>query len=127
MRRLVLVSAAALCALSLLGGATASAKSVIIASYCSPETGDFCVAIKRANDHIYFNLGTFSFRGYELCVTPPRGRGECEDFDLHRDSGSWYRSVVRWDRHFTNAGRGQYRVRWKYEGYTIARLAFRRR
>jgi hypothetical protein len=106
---------------------TAVAGSTIIASYCAPETGDYCVAIKRAKGHIYFDLGTFSFRAYELCVTPPRGRGECEDFDLHRSSGSFYRSVVRWDRHFMNAGRGQYRVRWKFEGTTFARLAFRRR
>jgi hypothetical protein len=104
----------------------AAASGKIVASYCSPETGDYCVAIKRDNGHVYFDVGTFSFRSYTLCVTPPKGRGECKSFKLRRSQG-WYRSIVRWDRQFTNRGPGSYRVRWKVSGSTIARLSFVRR
>jgi hypothetical protein len=95
-------------------------------AYCSP-TGDFCMKIAKRDGRVFFDIGTFSFRDYSLCVTPPRGRGTCHDFRLRRRSHEIYRSVVRWDAHYANHGAGTYAVRWKVEGSRIGPvLSFRR-
>lgn len=104
-----------------------AASAQAASSYC-PPSGDYCVEIVKRDGRVLFRIGTFSFRDYTLCVTPPRGRGSCRDFRLRRDTHDVYRSVVRWDRHFPNRGAGAYAVRWKVAGARIGPvLSFRRR
>lgn len=98
--------------LSLLAALAVPAVAQAGPSYCS-ASGDVCYgAFKRgAAVSLDITLAAKYFRTFRVCVTPPRGRSECERFGVRR-SGATYGRSVSWNESFTNRGRGTYRVSW---------------
>jgi hypothetical protein len=124
--RTALLAIAVAVLLALVGAPAAQARS----SYCSP-TGDYCKAVIKQHGRWVVDLRTAALygpgRAYRLCVDPPGAAETCKTFRLRRTAAGVYLSRVTWSRHFPNAGRGTYRVRFDHGGITYGpRLDFRR-
>ncbi len=119
-----LIAGSALVASLMLPTSIASARATID-SYCSPYTGDYCVAVTRVNGRIKLEVKTFSFRGqYRLCVRNPVGSTRCHSFRLERHGDIWS-DRVDWRRNFPHQRHGRYQVAWHKFGIIIGkRLAF---
>ena len=122
-----------ICRITLVWLLVLAAPSVVAAAaearstYCSPS-GDLCYGALKRGGRVYLqiDLAARYFSKYSLCVTPPRGRGECNSFRI-RKRGALYGSTVRWSLHFPNRGRGTYRARWRLEGDPLGpSVSFRR-
>lgn len=96
---------------AVVGVALAAASSAGAATgYCSP-TGDYCTSTARQGGAVFLQLRTFSFRGkVRICVTDPRGRRVCRNFQLRTRPQGVYEVKARWHRNYPNGGRGRYRV-----------------
>lgn len=100
-------------------------------SYCSPS-GELCYSASYGGDgevYLTLNLAAKYFNTYRLCVTPAgyRAGRECKRFQILRRANGSYGSTVRWSRHFTNEGGGNYHARYKSPyGKLGPRVTFRR-
>ena len=75
-----------------------------------------CTATRRKGRVVLLDLRARGLRGeYQLCVTDPRLRNECHNFQLARskDDDALFVSTVRWSKEFKSAGRGLYSVCWR--------------
>ncbi len=107
-------------------GAPAAAEAAT--SYCSPETGDFCIGAVKRNGVRYISMTSFAHRGLvRVCITKGTSR-DCRRFRLRRlpDASGLYEFRARWSRHFPNRGPGRYLVRFSQAGVRIGpTLSFR--
>jgi hypothetical protein len=100
--------------------ASASARAVPIASYCSP-TGDLCYGIFNRSGKVHLTISTAAryFKRYNVCVRPiplrsgPKYAERCGSFPLFRQSGSTWGSSVNYARQYPLTFAGTYRVVWK--------------
>jgi hypothetical protein len=97
-------------------------------SYCSPQTGDFCIGAAKRGGVRYISMTSFAHRGrVRVCINKGTRR-DCRRFALRRlrDASGLYEFKVRWSRHFPNRGPGRYRVRFSQAGDQIGpALSFR--
>jgi hypothetical protein len=108
--------------------AFAATPSLAASTYCAPS-GDFCTSVAKADGVRLIEMRTFSLRGrVRVCVGAEWGF-DCKPFRLRRqteDPGLWSFSI-RWRRHFSDQGRGSYRVSFDKSGEQIGpTLSFRR-
>lgn len=97
-------------------------------TYCS-ESGDVCQSTKRENGvrKLRITLAAKYFNRYRLCVKAPDDSTTCKGFRIEK-SGDVYGDVVRWRKHFPDAGEGAYTVTWRSGGSRVgARLGFHKK
>lgn len=113
---------------AVLAALVSSSATVAATSYCSPQTGDFCIGASKRNGVRYISMTSFAHRGrVRVCITKATSR-DCRRFRLRRLPGGvgLYEFKIRWSRHFPDRGRGLYRVRFNQSGLTIGpALSFR--
>jgi hypothetical protein len=104
--------AAAAASALLLALAAAPAEAKFVDGYCSP-TGDFCTSVVDRSGRTFLGISTFSFTGkYRLCTRIEEdGERDCKRFRLHKD-GDTYRSFVKFSKHFSHEGTGNYCASW---------------
>jgi hypothetical protein len=96
------------------------APSLGATSYCSPETGDFCVGAVKIGGVRTILVRSFAHRGLiRVCITHA-GFRDCRRFRLAPDpkEPSIYQFERRWSRHFPHRGPGRYDVRFS-QGYQL--------
>lgn len=112
---LALVAAAAFLALTV---TPRPAHAGVIKSYCSPETGDFCVDVAKRHGRIKLELNTFSFSDYTLCVRGPADK-VCIDRHMSEEDGV-FSDRVDFERKIGSQGPGRYKASWLVGGQRIA-------
>ncbi len=107
--------------LATLASSGAAVAAEAATSYCSPESGDFCIGAAKRNGVRYISMTSFAHRGLvRVCITKGASR-DCRRFRLRRlpDAAGLYEFRVRWSRHFPNHGPGRYLVRFGQAGFRI--------
>jgi hypothetical protein len=96
----------------LLALAAGPAAAKFVDGYCS-TTGDYCTSVVDRSGQTFLGISTFSFTGrYRLCTRIEEdGERECKRFRLHKD-GDTYRSFVKFTKHFSHEGTGNYCASW---------------
>lgn len=123
-RRRVRLAVASVAATALVLCSAPASQAGPIESYCSPQTGDFCIVVAKRDGRIKLELATFSFRGYTLCVRGPADK-TCIDRQLRDDGQGLFTDRVDFERKFGSQGPGRYKAVWKVEGGRIGpALAF---
>lgn len=94
-------------------------------SYCS-ESGDICMSVVKKDGERLLRFGEFAeyVSSFKLCVTAPDDSKECKKFQVKPDGPLFGRSV-KWSKHYSNKGPGDYVVAWRSGGGTLGkRLGF---
>lgn len=85
--------------------------------------------VPHGDVYLSITLAAKYFSSYRLCVTPAgfaEGRA-CKRFKIVPRSNGVYGSTVRWSRHFSNEGGGNYRATWAAGGAKLGpRITFTR-
>ncbi len=105
-------------ALSLAATSAAEARAKVIDSYCSP-TGDYCVAIRKADGQFHFRLARFGRWGKQTVCVKLETR-VCRTYRRNKLGSDLYEWRANW-RAFPDQGGGRYSVRWfdKAGGYPV--------
>src|SRR3954468_23792185 len=100
--------------LVLLSLLAATSTATAATSYCSPETGDFCIGAVKIRGVRTLIIRTFAHRGRVRVCISHNGYRDCRRFRLTPDpqTPSIYQFERRWTRYFPTRGPGRYYVRF---------------
>lgn len=106
-----------------------AAEAEVVDSYCAGTGGrsgppdeqgiKYCLEIVDKGGQIRLKIAAIFTGAYSICVDPPRGRRDCDGFNLEGD-GEIHLDSVSLVSHFPSRASGRYAVTWSRDGHKLA-------